>query len=245
MDEESLPRVALWVIARLVCVVFVGSGAVAVSRGPWDGTGDGGGGVSLLFFHCGWLLAVCAFVVWRAESSHPRTDGTAMVRVCEGWCGVAGQGEGRGAAFPARNLFLPCVCAAFCLSPLFSCASAWSGRLLTGHVDCECVLTASIHFSPPVCLPFPVVCGVLHRVRAGPHTPTARRDLPCCCSFLWAMVLRAVPSGLSFSRSLHRCSALLCSPLTFLVYCRCCCCLLHLLNTVTLGRKENKRGSLL
>ncbi|EKG03264.1 trans-sialidase, putative, partial [Trypanosoma cruzi] len=51
--------------------------------------------------------------------------------------------------------------------------------MLTGHVDCECVLTASIHLS--ACLSFPVGCGVLRRVRAGPHTPTARRDLPCCC----------------------------------------------------------------
>ncbi|PBJ70760.1 trans-sialidase [Trypanosoma cruzi cruzi] len=34
-------------------------------------------------------VAVCAFVVWRAESPYPRTDSTAMVPVCvcEGWCG--------------------------------------------------------------------------------------------------------------------------------------------------------------
>ncbi|ESS55501.1 trans-sialidase [Trypanosoma cruzi Dm28c] len=165
-----------------------------------------------------------------------------MVYVCEGWCGVAGQCEGCGAAFPACRLFLPCVCAAFCFPPLtlFSCVPAWSGRLLTGHVDRECLLTASIHLPPPVCLSFPVVCGVLHRVRAGPHTPTARRDLPCCCSFLCAMVLRAVPYRLSFSRSLHRCSALLCSPLTFLVYC-CCCCTPPLLEH-SHARKERKHA---
>ncbi|RNC51626.1 trans-sialidase [Trypanosoma cruzi] len=48
--------------------------------------------------------------------------------------------------------------------------------MLTGHVDCECLLTASIHFPLSVCLSFPVGCGVLHRVSAGPHTSTARRD---------------------------------------------------------------------
>ncbi|RNC35082.1 trans-sialidase [Trypanosoma cruzi] len=110
------------------------------------------------------------------------------------------------------------------------CVPAWSGRMLTGHVDCECLLAASIHLPPPVCLSFPVGCGVLHRVRAGPHTPIARRDLPCCCLFLWAMVLRAVPSGLSRA-SLS--AWVLCSSLTFLVYCRCCCCTLHFLNTDT------------
>ncbi|PBJ73032.1 trans-sialidase [Trypanosoma cruzi cruzi] len=141
---------------------------------------------------------VCDIVVWRAESFLPQTDGTAMVFVCEGWCGVAGQVEGRGAAFPARNLLLLCVVLllAFPLT-LPSCVPAWSGRMLTGHVDCECLLTASTHLSPPLCLSFPVVFDVLHRVRAGPHTPTARRDLPCCCSFLCAMALRAVSYGLS------------------------------------------------
>ncbi|RNC51303.1 trans-sialidase, partial [Trypanosoma cruzi] len=86
--------------------------------------------------------------------------------------------------------------------------------MLTGHVDCECLLAASIHLPPPVCLSFPVGCGVLHRVRAGPQTPTARRDLPCCCSFLWAMVLRAVPSDCLVPRSLRGCSALLLTDLS-------------------------------
>ncbi|KAF5215389.1 hypothetical protein ECC02_011937, partial [Trypanosoma cruzi] len=36
--------------------------------------------------------------------------------------------------------------------------------------------------------------------------------------------------------------ALLCSSLTFLVYCRCCCCTLHFLNTDTLGKKERKQA---
>ncbi|RNC35776.1 trans-sialidase [Trypanosoma cruzi] len=50
--------------------------------------------------------------------------------------------------------------------------------MLTGHVDCECLLTASISLSLFTSLSFPVGCGVLHGVRAGPPTPTARRDLP-------------------------------------------------------------------
>ncbi|RNC32103.1 trans-sialidase, partial [Trypanosoma cruzi] len=73
-----------------------------------------------------------------------------------------------------------CVCAVllsfFPLSTLSCCVPAWSGRMLTGHVDCECLLTASIHLSLSASLSFPVGCGVLHRVRAGPHAPTARRD---------------------------------------------------------------------
>ncbi|PBJ77660.1 trans-sialidase [Trypanosoma cruzi cruzi] len=131
---------------------------------------------------------------------NPLARGLTALRWCvlEGWCGVAGQGEGRGAAFSAICFFrVLCCFLLFSLVILSSCVTAWSGRLLTGHVDCECLLTASIHLPLSVCLSFPVGCGVLHRVRAGPHTPTARRDLPCCCSFLWAMVLRAVPSGLS------------------------------------------------
>ncbi|PBJ69768.1 trans-sialidase [Trypanosoma cruzi cruzi] len=104
-----------------------------------------------------WVIAcfVCDIVVWRAESFLPRTDSAAMVCVSEGWCGVAGQVEGRGAAFPARNLFLLCVLCCFLLfSPLtlFSFVPAWSGRMLTGHVDRECVLTASIHSFLSACL---------------------------------------------------------------------------------------------
>ncbi|KAF5220244.1 trans-sialidase [Trypanosoma cruzi] len=203
MGEDPLPRVALWVIARSVCVVCR-QRAVAVSRCPWDG--------AWRRWRC--VASCCCPLVddcWRCVrllcgGPNPLTRGLTALRwcvcVCEGWCGVAGQGEGRGGAFPACNLFLPCALCCFLLfSPviLSSCVPAWSGRMLTGHVDCECLLTASISLSlsPPVCLSFPVGCGVLHRVRAGPHTPTARRDLPCCCSFLWAMVLRAVPSGLS------------------------------------------------
>ncbi|ESS60331.1 hypothetical protein TCDM_12147 [Trypanosoma cruzi Dm28c] len=51
-----------------------------------------------------------------------------------------------------------------------------------------------------------------------------------CCSFcvLWSPALCI--------------GALLCSPLTCLMYCRCCCCTLHFLNTVTLGKRENKRA---
>ncbi|PBJ80480.1 trans-sialidase [Trypanosoma cruzi cruzi] len=134
---------------------------------------------------CHWWL-IAGGVCVCCGGPNPLARGLTALRWCvfEGWCGVAGQGEGRGAAFPACNLFLPCVLCCFLLFSLVilsSCVTAWSGRMLTGHVDCECVLTASIYFSPPVCLSFPVVCGVLHCVRAGPHTPTARRVAALFC----------------------------------------------------------------
>ncbi|RNF11576.1 trans-sialidase [Trypanosoma cruzi] len=210
LGEDPLPRVALWVIARLVCVVFVGSGLW-----PYPvGRGIELEAVALCLFSSSIVGGCWRCVRLLCGGPNLLIRGLTAPR----WCvcvraGVELPASARAVAvpFPTVVLFLPCVCAAFCFSPLtlFSCASAWSGRMLTGHVDRECVLTASIHFSPPVCLSFPVVCGVLHRVRAGPHTPTARRDLPCCCSFLCAMVLRAVPYRLSFSALCI--GALLCS----------------------------------
>ncbi|RNF08656.1 trans-sialidase [Trypanosoma cruzi] len=103
---------------------------------------------------------VCDIVLWRAESSYARTGSTAMVFVCEGWCGVAGQREDRGDSFPEICFFRVC-CAASCFSPviLSSSVPAWSGRMLTGHVDCECLLTASIHL--PLSLPLPVCHSLL------------------------------------------------------------------------------------
>ncbi|KAF5214866.1 hypothetical protein ECC02_012492 [Trypanosoma cruzi] len=192
--RAPLPRVGGWESSlRVRCVLAAGLWPYPVGRGTELEA------VELCLFSFlsigVWLLAVCAFFVWRAESSHPRTDGTAMVRVCVR-AGVELPARARVLAvlFPPVVFFF-CVLQLLTVFPVIisSFVPAWSGRMLTGHVDFECLLTASIHLPSPVCLSFPVGCGVLHRVRAGPHTPTARRDLPCCCSFLWAMVLRAVP----------------------------------------------------
>ncbi|PBJ76090.1 trans-sialidase [Trypanosoma cruzi cruzi] len=112
MDEESLPRVALWVISCFACVVCClrGCGCIPLSVGlSWRRWLRVSSRPRPLADDC-WQ---CVRLLWRAESSHPRTDGTAMVCVCEGWCGVAGQGEGRGGAF--------LVCRLFVLLAFFSC----------------------------------------------------------------------------------------------------------------------------
>ncbi|RNC52520.1 trans-sialidase [Trypanosoma cruzi] len=170
----------------------------------------------------------CPLVVdcWRCVrllcgGPNPLTRGLTALRwfVCVR-AGVESLARARafGDAFPACLLFLPSVCAASCSFPL----SPSPPVFLRGVAACSramLIVSASWrHPSPslplPVCLSFPVGCGVLHRVRAGPHTPTARRDLPCCSSFLWAMVLRAVPSDCLVPRSLRGCSALLLTDLS-------------------------------
>ncbi|RNF08723.1 retrotransposon hot spot (RHS) protein [Trypanosoma cruzi] len=152
MGEDPLPRVALWVIASLVCVVFVGCGRIPLAVG------------------LNWRR-------WRCVASRPRplvVDCWRCVRLlCGGpnllirgltaprWCVCVRAGvELPARARPLAVLFPPVVCsfrvccAASCLFPLtlFSCAPAWSGHLLTGHVDCECLLTASIHSFLSACL---------------------------------------------------------------------------------------------
>ncbi|RNC40760.1 trans-sialidase [Trypanosoma cruzi] len=145
MDKDPLPRVALWAIARCALCVGCGVWPYPVGRGIELEV------VTVCLFSSSigvWLLAVCAFVVWRAESSHPRTDGTAMVCVSER-AGVESPDGMRAVAvlFPPVFCFFRVFFAASCFfpcHPLF-CVPAWSGRMLTGHVDCECLLTASIH----------------------------------------------------------------------------------------------------
>ncbi|RNC35709.1 trans-sialidase [Trypanosoma cruzi] len=126
MDEDPLLRVALWVTACSVCAVFVGCGLwpYPVVRGTELEAMMAVGLFSFLSIGV-WLLAVCAFVVWRAESSHPRTGSTAMVSFVMAGVELPARVEGLGGAFPARNLFLPCVLCCFLLfpcHPLFLCS---------------------------------------------------------------------------------------------------------------------------
>ncbi|RNE96814.1 trans-sialidase, partial [Trypanosoma cruzi] len=119
-------------------------------------------------------VAVCRFSscivcdCWRCVrllcgGPNPLTRGLAALR----WCvfvraGVELPARARTVAvlFPK---FVSSVCVvlllAFPLVILSSCVSAWSGRMLTGHVDCECLLTASIHL--PLSLPLPVCHSLL------------------------------------------------------------------------------------
>ncbi|RNC57678.1 trans-sialidase [Trypanosoma cruzi] len=213
VDEGPLLLVAFWAIAHFVCVLcwLRGCGRIPLAVG------------------LNWRR-------WRCASSRPLVGGCwRCVRLlcggpnslrwceceCEGWCGVAGQGEGRGGAFPACRLFLPCVlCCLLLFSPviLSSCVPAWSGRMLTGHVDCECLLTASISLSHSL----PVIPCWVGRVapREGwpAHTDGLSRiavlllfsvgDGPPCCPFR-ILLCPAVRVG-----------ALLCFPRTCLMYCR-------------------------
>ncbi|RNC35547.1 retrotransposon hot spot (RHS) protein [Trypanosoma cruzi] len=104
MDEESLLRVAPWVTACSACAVFVGCGLwpYPVVRGI-----ELEAMIAVCLFSSsigGWLLAVCAFLL--CGGPNPLVRGLAALRwcVCDGWCGVAGQGEGRGGAFPATGV---------------------------------------------------------------------------------------------------------------------------------------------
>ncbi|RNC41377.1 retrotransposon hot spot (RHS) protein [Trypanosoma cruzi] len=120
MDEELISRVALWVIARFVCVVcwLRGCGRIPLA-------------VGLNWRRRRWVTSSCPLWVdcWRCVcllcgGPNPLTRGLTALRWClcvsEGWCGVAGQYEGLGGAFPARRLFLPCVFVLLVAFPLSS-----------------------------------------------------------------------------------------------------------------------------
>ncbi|RNF03669.1 hypothetical protein TcG_11306 [Trypanosoma cruzi] len=107
MDEDPLPRVALWVISCFVCDI-VGSGLwpYPVGRGI-----ELEAMMALCLFSSSILGGCLQCVRLFCGGPNPLVRGLAALRWCvfEGWCGVAGQYEGRGGAFPACRLFLPCV----------------------------------------------------------------------------------------------------------------------------------------
>ncbi|KAF5220304.1 hypothetical protein ECC02_006740 [Trypanosoma cruzi] len=232
--RAPLPRVGGWESSlRVRCVLAAGLWLYPVGRGTELEA------VELCLFSFlsigVWLLAVCAFFVWRAESSHPRTDGTAMVRVCVR-AGVELPARARVLAvlFPPVVFFF-CVLQLLTVFPVIisSFVPAWSGRMLTGHVDCECLLTASIHFSLPA---FTCWVRFLREGRCSPRTscvcvllPFSVGDGPPCCPFR-IVLCPALCVG-----------ALLCSPLACLMYCCCCSSPPHAHGH---ARKESKQALL-
>ncbi|EAN82468.1 trans-sialidase [Trypanosoma cruzi] len=78
-----------------------------------------------------WLLAVCAFLLWRAEPSHPRTDGTAMVFVF----------VRAGVELPARaravEVLFPSVFCSFVCFVLLLAFSPFSPVFLRGVAACS------------------------------------------------------------------------------------------------------------
>ncbi|RNC51927.1 putative retrotransposon hot spot (RHS) protein [Trypanosoma cruzi] len=118
MGEDPLPRVALWVIARSVCVVCR-QRAVAVSRCPWDG--------AWRRWRC--VASCCCLLVvdcWRCVrllcgGPNPLTRGLTALR----WCvsvraGVELPARARAVAvlFPLVICFFRVRCAASCFFPL-------------------------------------------------------------------------------------------------------------------------------
>ncbi|RNC61197.1 hypothetical protein TcCL_ESM00962 [Trypanosoma cruzi] len=134
MDEGPLLRVALWAIACSVCVVcwLRGCGRVPFSVGlNWRRRRWVTSSSCPLVVDC-WqcLPSFCVEGRILSPADWQHCDG---VFVCEGWCGVAGQGVALGDAFPTCLLFLLCVLCCFLPFPL----SPFSPVFLRGVAACS------------------------------------------------------------------------------------------------------------